>query len=213
MRPAALNQIVGDNTTVRTGVRSRTELTFVGQAVARLWEKTIVAVNDGGRNLVLEDGATFLDVPAGAALTNIRGASVAIEISGTSVVFEYHPQVFKLVVLKGTARLYRPGHLGDSVLVTAGQLVFGNPDAALSDPVDFDIKHFLSTSRFISEFPPLRSQGSLASGIQKQEREKSRKVLMETNLVMYGGGTGVSATNRPGGKDSPTAGSTRGAGP
>ena len=213
LRRAALNQIVGDNTTVRTGARSRTELTLANQGVARLWEKTVLNVKDAGRTLFLEDGAMFLDIPAGAELANIRGAGIAIEVAGTSAVLEYHPQVFKLLVLKGTARLYRPGHVGDSVLVTAGQLVFGNPNAALSDPVDFDLKHFLQTSRFITEFPPLRNQGSIASEIQRQEREKSRKVLMETNLVMYGGGTSVSATNRPGGKDSPTAGSTRGAGP
>jgi FecR protein len=212
-RSTALNRTVGDNTTVRTGSRSRTDLTFAGQNIARLWAHTILDVKDTGRNLFLQEGALFVDAATGAERTSVRGASVAVDLSGTSALFEYHPKVFKLLVLKGTARLYRPGHVGDSVLVNAGQLVFGNPNAALSDPVDFDLKHFLKTSRFISDFPPLRNQGLIASEIQKQDVEKSKKVLIETNLVMYGGGTTVSAIDRPSGRNSPTSGSTRGPGP
>jgi hypothetical protein len=211
-KSATLNRPVGDNTTVRTGSRPRTDFTFAGQNIARLWAHTIVDVKKTGRNLSLHEGALFVDVPTGSEPTSVCGASVAVDLSGTSVLFEYHPKVFKLLVLKGTARLYRPGHVGDSVLVNAGQLVFGNPDAPLSDPVDFDIKHFLKTSRFISDFPLLRNQGLIASEMQKQEVEKSKKVLIETNLVMYGGGTAVAATDRPPGRNSPTSRSTRGPG-
>jgi len=63
--------------------------------------------------------------------------------------------------LEGTGRLYRPGHLGDSILVGPGQMVIGNPDAAISEPVDVDIDRFLKTSRFITDFPPLRSEKSI----------------------------------------------------
>ena len=212
-RSAALNLIVGDNTTVRTGNRSRTELTFADQSIARLWEHTTVDLKDGGRDLFLQQGALFIDVTTGGALGSVRGAGVAVDVSGISALFEYHPKVFKLLVLNGTARLYRPDHVGDSVLVAAGQLVFGNPNTALSDPVDFDIKHFFKTSRFVSEFAPLRSRALIASEIEKQGLAKSKKVLMETNLVMYGGGTTVSATGGAPGKDSSKSNSTRGSGP
>lgn len=199
---------------MRTDGRLRTQLTFADHSIARLWAHTVLEVRDGGRNLVLQEGALFVDFPTGPGLTSVRGgAAVAVDVSGTTALFEYHPKVFKLLVLNGTARLYRPSQVGDSVLVNAGQLVFGNPNVALSDPVDFDIKHFLKTSRFLSGFPPLRSQGLIASEIQKQDLQKSQKVLMETNLVMYGGGTSVSATGRPAGKDSPAPGSARAAGP
>jgi hypothetical protein len=95
-------------------------------------------------------------------------------------------------VLEGTGRLYRPGHLGDSVLVSAGQLVIGNPSAAVSDPVDFDIARFVKTSRFITDFSPLRSEKLILAESDKQQREKSKKSLIETNLVIFGGGTRVS---------------------
>ena len=105
---------------------------------------------------------------------------------------EYHPGVCKFLVLEGTARLYRPGHLGDSVLVQAGQMVIGNPNAAVSDPVDFDIARFVRTSRFIVGLPALRSESSIVLEAQKQQHEKSKKTLVETNLVIFGGGTRVS---------------------
>lgn len=198
-RPATLNNGLGDNTTVHTGPKAHTELTFADLSVARLWANTTLNLRDGGRNLFLKEGAIFCDVPTGVELASVTATGVVVELPGASVVFEYHPQVFKLLVVKGTARLYRPDHVGDSVLVSAGQLVFGNPNAALSDPVDFDIKHFLKTSRFITDFPALRNQGLIASEIQKQELAKSQKILIETNLVLYGGGTTVSAV---GGKSS-----------
>jgi hypothetical protein len=94
--------------------------------------------------------------------------------------------------LEGTGRLYRPGHLGDSVLVGPGQMVIGNADTAVSDPVDFDINRFTKTSCFITDFPPLRSEQSIVAEGQKQQREKSKKTLINTNLVIFGGGIRVS---------------------
>jgi hypothetical protein len=120
---------------------------------------------------------------------------------------EYHPGFYKFLVLEGTVRSYRPGHLGDSVLVRAGQMVFGNPEAALSDPVDVDIDRFMKTSRLITDFPPLRSEESIIAESRKQQREKSNKSLVDTNLVIFGGGTQVSVTDqeRPDSADHKTA--------
>lgn len=191
-RPARLNDRVEDNAILRTGDQSRAELSFADQSVVRLWARTIISRKDSARNLYLEDGAAFLRVPRGAVITTVIGPGVAADISGTSVLFQCHSNVFKFLVLEGTARLYRPDQLGESVLVSAGQLVFGNPKAALSDPVDFDINHFLKTSRFITDFGPLRGGAAMAADIQKQQDEKSKKTLIETNLVLHGGGTNVS---------------------
>jgi hypothetical protein len=109
---------------------------------------------------------------------------------------EYHPGIYKLLVLEGTGRLYRPGHLGDSILVVPGQMVIGNPHAALSEPVDVDIERFLKTSGFIKDFPPLHSEKSVVAESHKQQREKSKKTLVDTNMVIFGGGTQVSVTDQ-----------------
>jgi hypothetical protein len=68
----------------------------------------------------------------------------------------------------------------------------GNPNAAVSDPADFDIARFVKTSRFIVDLPSLRSEKLIAAESQKQQQEKSKKTLIDTNLVIFGGGTRVS---------------------
>ncbi len=196
VRRACINDFVHEETVVRTGNESRAELTFSDETVVRLAAHTAFDFNRGTRGLNLKDGAVLVQTPKEANGATIHAGSVAAAVAGTTVMIEYHPGFYKFLVLEGTARLYRPGHIGDSVLVRAGQMVFGNPEAALSDPVDVDIDRFMKTSRFITEFPPLRSEKSIAAESQKQQREKSNKTLIGTNLVIFGGGTQVSVVGQ-----------------
>ena len=191
-RQARLNDIVGEGSIVRTGKNARAELTSSDGTVVRLATNTAFGFKNGTHDLNLSEGAALVQAPRSANGATIHAASVAAAITGTTVMIEYHPGVCKFLVLEGTGRLYRPGHLGDSVLVQAGQMVIGNPNAAVSDPVDFDIARFVKTSRFIAGLPPLRSESSMAFEAQRQQREKSKKTLIETNLVIFGGGTRVS---------------------
>jgi hypothetical protein len=189
---ASANESVREGMTARTGAASRVELTFTDQTIARLGANSAFDFKDGTRNLQLKEGAMLLQVPRSARGAKIQTAGFAAAIPGTTIVLESYPTHYKFLVLDGTGRLFRPGHLGDSVLVNAGQMVFGQPKGALTDPVDFDIGRFLKTCRFIVDFPALRSEASIASESQKQQREKSKKNLIDTNLVIFGGGTLVS---------------------
>jgi hypothetical protein len=195
-RPASVNDILHEETVVRTGNESRAELGFSDETVVRLAANTAFDFNRGTRGLNLKEGAVLVQAPREANGTTIHAGSVTAAVAGTTVMIEYHAGFYKFLVLEGTARSYRPGHLGDSVLVRAGQMVFGNPEAALSDPVDVDIDRFMKTSRFVTDFPPLRSQKSIVAESQKQQREKSSKTLVDTNLVIFGGGTQVSLTDQ-----------------
>jgi hypothetical protein len=191
-RPAAVNDIVAEGTKVRTGADSRVEVTLGDKTVTRVGANAVFDFRDGTRSLNLEEGTLLLQVPETAKGVRICAGPIAVAVSGTTVVLESHPAYYKLLVLDGTGRLYRPGHLGDSVLVKAGQMIFGQPQSALGDPVDFDIGRFLKTSRFITDFSPLGSETLMAGASQKQQREKSKKNLIDTNLVILGGGTMVS---------------------
>jgi hypothetical protein len=195
-RSASVNDIVHEQTMVRTGNGSRGEVTFSDQTVVRLAAHTAFDFNQGTRGLNLGEGAVLVQAPKQANGATIHAGSVAAAVAGTTVMIEYHPGFYKFLVLEGTARTYRPGHLGDSVLVRPGQMVFGNPESALSDPVDVDIERFMKTSRFNTDFPPLRSAKSIVAESQKQQREKSTKNLVDTNLVIFGGGTQVSVTDQ-----------------
>lgn len=191
-RRALLNDIVDAKTVVRTSKDSHAELTFSDETVVRLAANTGFSFENGTRDLNLGEGAVLIQAPKRASGATIHAAGVAAAITATTVMMEYHPGVCKFLVLEGTGRLYRPAHLGDSVLVRAGQMAIGNQNAAVSDPVDFDIARFVQTSRFIVGLPPLRSEKLIAAESQKQQREKSNKTLIDTNLVIFGGGTRVS---------------------
>jgi hypothetical protein len=208
---AALNMIVDQDTVVRTGKDSHAELTFPDETVVRLAANTAFNFKNGSRDLNLGEGAVFVQAPKSANGATIHAASMAAAIKGTTVMIEHHPGACKFLVLEGTGRLYRPGHPGDSVLAGPGQMVIGNPNAAVSDPVNFDIARFLKTSRFITDFRPLRSEKLILAEKQKQQQDKSKKSLIETNLVILGGGTQVSligqasAAKRPALNSSPAA--------
>lgn len=195
-RRASMNDTVSEQTVVRTGSGSRSELTFSDQTVVRLAARTAFDFKNGTRGLNLKEGAILIQAPKQAHGATIRAGSVAAAVTGTTAMIEYHAGAYKFLVLEGTARLYRPGHLGDSVLVAAGQMVFGDPQAAVTDPVDIDIGRFTKTSHFITDFPALRSEKSILAESQKQQREKSNKSLADTNLVIFGGGTQVSEEGR-----------------
>ncbi len=191
-RPASVNDIVDEDTVVRTGSSSGAELTFSDETVVRLAANTAFSFKNGTRDLNLTEGAVLIQSPKRANGATIRAVAVSAAITGTTSMLEYRPGVYKFLVLEGTGRLYRPEHIGDSVLVGPGQLVMGNPNAAVSDPADFDIARFVKTSRFIVDLPALRSEKLIVAESQKQQREKSKKTLIDTNLVIFGGGTRVS---------------------
>ena len=62
-RAAAVNDNVRQGTAVRTGVRSRSELTFKDQTITRLGEKTIFSVGEGARTIDLGSGQFLLYAP------------------------------------------------------------------------------------------------------------------------------------------------------
>jgi hypothetical protein len=195
-RQVSLNEVVNEKTIVRTGKSSHAELAFSDGTVVRLASNTGFSFKGGTHALDLSEGAALIQAPKNANGATIHAGSVAVAVAGTTCMIEYHPGVCKFLALEGSARFYRPGHLGDSVLVGPGQLVMGNPNAAVSDPVDFDVARFVKTSRFIVGLPPLRSESLIAAEAQKQQREKSKKTLIDTNLVIFGGGTRVSVVGQ-----------------
>jgi len=63
--------------------------------------------------------------------------------------------------------------------------------------VDVDIDRFLKTSRFINGiFLHCAARSRSLQRARKQQREKSSKTLVNTKLVIFGGGTQVSLTDQ-----------------
>lgn len=194
---ASINDKVRDGSSVQTGMNSRTELSFADQSLTRLSANTIFSFNEGTRNLDLASGAVLLHVPKGAGGAKISTAAMTAAITGTTVIVEHHPHAYiKFISLEGTARLYLKRRWGESVLVRPGQMLITNPDAkSLPNPVDVDLERLMKTARLIIDFPPLGSQNLIAKESEKQQRAKSKRGLIDTNLVIFGKGTVVSLTN------------------
>ena len=62
-RPASVSDRVHEDTAVRTGVESRTELTFQDMTITRLGSQTIFSFKGGTRTINLKSGSILLSVP------------------------------------------------------------------------------------------------------------------------------------------------------
>src|SRR5947207_9373165 len=199
VRSATVSDEVRDGTAVRTGMESRSELKFPDQTLARLGANTIFSFSEGTRDLNLQDGAMLLRVPKGAGGARISSSAVTAAITGTTVMVETHAltkmnknSYYKFIVLEGTARLYLPGRPGESTLVKAGQMIIMRLDSKMiPEPVDVDIQKITQSSLLITGFGPLGSETLIAFERTRQNEQKNSGQLIETNLVIYGGGTNV----------------------
>jgi mannose-6-phosphate isomerase-like protein (cupin superfamily) len=193
-KPAHVNDIVRQNTAVRTGADSRTELTFTDRTLTRLGANTLFTFNEGTRSIDLGGGAMLLSVPKGAATTRILTAGVTAGISGGTALAEYHRHAYsKFIVLEGVARIYLRHRLGESLLLHAGQMIILKPNAKhLPDPVDIDLGRLMKTCLLIVGFPPLHNEPLIAGAIEYQQHQKIEGTLIDTNLVIVGNGTLVS---------------------
>jgi hypothetical protein len=203
-RTASVGDIVRTQNEIITGNDSRVELTFENDAVARLSANAALTLKP--KNVLeLSHGAVLLEFP-GHTKAKVQAGAISAAVSDSTALLEYHPTVFKFLVLEGTARLYRPAKLGDSVLVHRGEMIFGNATSALTDPVNFDIGRFVNTCPLIQNFAPLQNKRSIAAARESQQEEKSKKKLIETNLVILGSGSLVSIVD-PANNTAPKPGS------
>jgi hypothetical protein len=195
-RSGVLNDKVSDGSSVQTGKDSRTELTFADRRVARLSANTVATFKNRTRDLELVDGAMLVQAPRRGAAAKITIAGMVAVVRGTAIV-EYHPHAYlKFISLEDTGRLFVKHRWGESVLIPPGQMLITNPDATrLADPVDVDLGRLLRTSLLLVNFPRLASQDLIAKEIAEQEKAKSKKRLVDTNLIIFGKGTVVSLAN------------------
>ncbi len=81
-RPATVNDNVRQGTAVKTGVQSRSELTFKDQTITRLGEKTIFSVGEGARTIDLGTGQFLLYVPKNSGSAKVKTGAVTAAVTG-----------------------------------------------------------------------------------------------------------------------------------
>src|SRR6266403_2973223 len=117
-RAAVVNDSVGAGTAVRTGMDSRSELTFSDLTITRLGANTVFSFNGEARQIDLGSGAVLVQVPRNGAEAKIRTAAVTAAITGGTALFETHKNLpAKLLMLEGIGRFYHNGHPEEAAIV------------------------------------------------------------------------------------------------
>lgn len=169
-RAAAVNDQVSEGEAVRTGDRSRSELTFADLTISRLGANTIFSFNKAGRDVRLSSGSMLLRVPKNSGGAGILTAPVTVAITGTTVIFEAtRAGRTKLIVLEGGARLSLVKNRGQSRELRAGQMLDVPAGATtLSAPVRVDLNQIMKTHPLITDFPPLPSRDLIVAAARDQ---------------------------------------------
>src|SRR5881227_1157118 len=169
-RPAAVSDNVRQGTAVKTGVQSRSELTFKDKTITRLGEKTIFSVGEGARTIDLGSGQFLLYVPKNSGGAKVKMGAVTAAVTGTTVLGNVQPNgIVEFTVLEGSANV-RLESVGQCVRIHAGQKVTYDPiTGRLGDPVDVDLQKQLSTP-LVSDFHQLPSAGLINREVQLRGR-------------------------------------------
>ncbi|OYV05390.1 MAG: hypothetical protein CFE26_11825 [Verrucomicrobiales bacterium VVV1] len=192
-RAAAIGDTISGATSVQTGRRSRSELTFTDNTVTRLGQNSVFSFRSGGRDMELTQGSILLQVPKSNGGATIRTATVTAAITGTTVMFEYSAgKWIKLITLEGTQKLFINGRK-DPVLVPAGQMIVMHPNGQMvPNPVTIDIARLMATSALggNGQFGPLspKAEALIQETIDQQKQEKENGNLIPTFSVITGPG-------------------------
>lgn len=90
-RNAQTNDVMRDDMVLATGHKSRAELQFTDQTLARIGANSFFTFSEGTRNMELGKGTMLLKVPKGAGGAKISTQSVTAAITGTTVLLETNP--------------------------------------------------------------------------------------------------------------------------
>jgi FecR protein len=172
-REAALNDKVSEDTGVRTGGDSRSELTFPDLTITRLGANTIFSFSKSGRTANVDTGSILLRVPKDSGGGTIRSSAVTVAVTGTTVIFEgSRGGRSKLITLEGSSRVSLKKNPKEFRKVLAGQMIDVPAGATtLPMPVNVDLNQIMRTHPLITDFKPLPSQPLIMAAAQQPQPE------------------------------------------
>lgn len=190
-RPAAVNDKVSEDTGVKTGGDSRSELTFPDLTITRLGSNTIFSFSKAGHTAKVDSGSILLRVPKNSGGGTIRNNAVTVAITGTTVIFEgSRGTKSKLITLEGSARFSLTAKPREFRNVLAGQMLDVPAGATtLPMPVNVDLNDVMRKHPLITDFKPLPSQPLILAAAQQQEPPPPPKTSgPNISIDIFGGG-------------------------
>ena len=203
-REAALNDRVSEDTGVRTGGDSRSELTFPDLTITRLGANTVFSFTKSGRTATVETGSILLRVPKDSGGGSIRSSAVTVAVTGTTVIFEgSRGGRSKLITLEGSSAVSLKRNPKEFRKVLAGQMIDVPAGATtLPMPVNVDLNDIMRNHPLITDFKPLPSQPLIMAAAQQAPPPPSPSYTGPTISIMpvinFGPNHGPRPTRSPG---------------
>ena len=202
-RPAIVNDKVPQDTGVRTGGESRSELTFVDLTITRLGANTIFSFNKAGHNTEIESGSILFRVPKNSGGGHITSSGVSVAVTGTTVILECI-RGNKLFVLEGGARISLIKYPSQFQNLRAGQMVDVPPGAkTIPPPTNFDINDLMKKHPLVTDFPPLPSRDLIVAASQQQPSSSGPSIFPIPAINLFGGGLTTGPRRNPPGQTQP----------
>ncbi len=169
-RAATVNDQVTEANALRTGSRSKSELTFPDFTITRLGENSIFSFKSAGRITDLGGGAMLLRVPKGVGGASIRTPAVTVGVTGTTLILESPRNGrSRLLMLEGTSKLTLRKNPRQSATVRGGEMLDVPAGATRLPAVQkIDVAKVMRTHPLIVGFAPLPSQDLIAQTIDEQ---------------------------------------------
>jgi FecR protein len=203
-REAALNDKVSEDTGVRTGGESRSELTFPDLTITRLGANTVFSFTKSGRTATVETGSILLRVPKDSGGGSIRSSAITVAVTGTTVIFEgTRGGRSKLITLEGSSLASLKTNPKDFRKVLAGQMLDVPPGATrLPMPVNVDLNDIMRNHPLITDFKPLPSQPLIMAAAQQAPPPPppsySGPTISVVPVINFGPNRGPRQTRPPG---------------
>ena len=200
-RAAVVNDRVADDTGVRTGGDSRSELTFADLTITRLGSNTIFSFNKAGRNAQVDSGSILLRVPKDSGGGRIKTSAVTVAVTGTTVILESVRGRNKLYVLEGGAKVSLVKYPKQFQNVQGAQMVDVPPGATTVPlPTNFDLNDLMRNHPLITGFPPLPSRDLIAATSQQPPpapAPSGPSVFPILPVINFGGGFNTGPRHNP----------------
>lgn len=195
---ASVGEIIKAVTSVATGPGSRAELVFPDTSLTRLGANSRFTFRGQGHTIDLDKGVLVFQVPEKLRDAKVRTAAVTAAVTGGTLIIEYLPGGFiKIMCVGGNVDASLTGDPSKFISLKPGQMIIQPANATtMGQPVDFDLKLLLKTSKLISGDSDREPDAKeIANALKKQQEDIKDGDLVKTNLIIPGLGTVVQIDN------------------